>query len=362
MKLRVVYQKYILDFRFEAGTSRGVLSHKDSYFVKIYDEEQPTLFGIGECSLLKGLSIDDLPDFEKQLAQVCEAFNCLDLEVFPWNLDIIIEQLIPKHLPSVQFGFEMALYDIMNGGKRVIFDNAFVRGKKSIDINGLVWMGSPDFMQTQIEEKLKAGYTTIKMKIGAIDFAQECSLLAAIRRRFSANEITIRVDANGAFAPHEALDKMKNLAQYDIHSIEQPIKPNNWDAMAALCEQSPLAIALDEELIGVNDYVDKMKLLKRLRPTFIILKPSLLGGFRACREWIEVANRYRIQWWATSALESNIGLNAIAQFTATFNNALPQGLGTGQLYHNNIPSPLCIENGTLQYQELQGWDLHCLPH
>jgi o-succinylbenzoate synthase len=357
MKLRAVHQKYTLDFRFEAGTSRGTLTQRNTYFIKIYDLENPSLFGIGECAPLQGLSIDDVPNYETKLKTFCNSFNHLDLEVFSWNLPIIVDQIITKSFPSIQFGFETALHDYLNGGKRQIFVNHFSESKKAININGLIWMGKRDFMLEQIQEKIAAGFKTLKMKIGAIEFDNELSILESIRKEFDANQMEIRVDANGAFAPKDAINKLNALAAYQLHSIEQPIKPKQIELMKKLCRESPIAIALDEELIGVSDYMAKLKLLKNIMPQYIILKPSLLGGFSACKEWIELANRFGIKWWITSALESNIGLNAIAQFTAQFDNVLPQGLGTGQLYHNNVASPLQIQDGTLMYNQDQIWNL-----
>ncbi len=357
MALKAVWQKYTLNFKFDAGTSRGVYREKETYFVKIFEESESTVFGLGECSILKDLSMDDLPNFEEVLQSVCDTFNSLDLEVFSWNLNIIINQLIDSELPAIRFGFETALLDYMNGGKRIICQNDFVEGRKSIAINGLVWMGNADEMLRQVDEKIKAGFTTIKLKIGGVDFEQELYILKKIRTEYSADKITIRVDANGAFFKDEASKYLTQLADYQLHSIEQPIQPRQRDLMAELCKTSLIPIALDEELIGVNDYFLKMNLLKKIQPQFIILKPSLLGGLQSCREWIEIAGRMQIGWWITSALESNIGLNAIAQFTAEYKNTLPQGLGTGQLYHNNIESPLMIEGGFLKYDLSKDWDL-----
>jgi o-succinylbenzoate synthase len=345
MPLKAAFKSHILQFRFEAGTSRGVLTEKKSWFIKILDTENPTVFGIGECSPLKGLSIE-----------ICELFNDLDLEIFEWNLQIILDQLTENDWPSVRFGFETAMRDFMNGGRRVVFDNDFSTQQKPIDINGLIWMNSPAVMLQQIDEKLQAGYKTLKLKIGAIDFEQECEVLANIRQRFSASDICLRVDANGAFGVDNALEKLKRLSDFDLHSIEQPIRHGQIEQLAALCEQTPVPIALDEELIGSFDYAQKRKLLKTIQPQYIILKPTLLGGFNHCREWIETAQRLNIGWWITSALESNIGLNAIAQFTAEFTNPLPQGLGTGQLYENNIDSPLQINQGQLSYSQSIDWN------
>lgn len=356
MPLHVDYQKHTLDFRVEATTSRGVLKHHEAYFLRVTDDERPGIFGIGEASPLPGLSMD-FTDFEANLQKVCNHFNKLDLEVFSWNLNLIIEQLVDKRLPALRFGLETALLDLLNGGRRVVFDNEFSAGKRLLPINGLVWMGDRAAMTQQVEEKLTAGFTTLKLKVGAIDFDQECDLLAGIRARFSPEQVTLRVDANGAWTPDEAAEKLHELSRFALHSIEQPIQPRQPDAMAELCRTSPVPVALDEELIGLNDYMEKFKLLRAVNPPFLILKPTLLGGFQGCREWIEIANRLKIKWWLTSALESNVGLNAISQFAAEFQNPLPQGLGTGQLYRNNVPAPLHVEGGHLHYHPNGIWNL-----
>ncbi|WP_373516020.1 o-succinylbenzoate synthase [Persicitalea sp.] len=365
MSLLIQYQPYILRFKFDAGTSRGVMKQKTSWLVKISDQERPDSStplraGFGECGPLPGLSIDDGPDFETKLAEICGLFNSLDLEVFPFNLPIILEQLIPAELPSIRFGIETALHDFMNGGEKILFKNDFSQKKTGIDINGLVWMGSEEFMHQQIEEKLTQGFTTIKIKVGAIDFAQECRVLETIRKRFSSEEITLRVDANGAFVAGEVEEKLNCLAQYSLHSIEQPVAIAQPELMAQLAATSPIPVALDEELIGKMDYMEKFSLLKSIHPPYIILKPTLLGGFQQCGEWIEIAQRLSIGWWITSALESNIGLNAIAQFTAQFETTLPQGLGTGQIYENNFSSPLNIRQGKLYADGPETWDLSAL--
>jgi o-succinylbenzoate synthase len=248
------------------------------------------------------------------------------------------------------------LLDYMNGGRRIYFENAFSRGEAGIVINGLIWMGSYGEMTDQIREKLAQGYKTLKMKVGALDFETECRILSEIRTHFGPDEITLRVDANGAFMRDEAMEKLHALSRFELHSIEQPIKAGQVECMAEFCAISPIPIALDEELIGVFDYRQKFALLKCIKPAYIILKPSLLGGFQQTKEWIEIANRLRIPWWITSALESNIGLAAIAQFTASFTNSMPQGLGTGQLYKNNFPSPLYIKEGSLYSDKEGGWD------
>ncbi|GAB2774137.1 o-succinylbenzoate synthase [Rhabdobacter roseus] len=360
MALKIEYQPYTLHFTFEAGTSRGVLTQKTSWLLRITDEEQPGIQGLGECGPLSGLSVDAIPDFELQLVAVCQLFNSFDLEVFPFNLPIILQQVIPAHLPSVRFGVEMALLDFMNGGHKVPYPNAFSKGEKPLPINGLIWMGSPDFMTGQIEQKLAEGYTTLKLKIGALDFEAECTLLESLRKRYSASQLTLRLDANGAFDPDEAPQKLERLAQYELHSIEQPIQAGQTDRLAKLVQSTPVPIALDEELIGKFDYMEKFNLLKKVHAPYIILKPTLLGGFQHCLEWIEIAQRLSIGWWITSALESNLGLNAIAQFTAQQDPQLPQGLGTGQLYENNFASPLHTAQGYLHYAPAVAWDLSAL--
>jgi o-succinylbenzoate synthase len=357
MPLKIVYKPCTLHFKKEAGTSRGVLTQKTSWILKVTDSEQAGVAGFGECGPLPGLSIDDIPDFEEQLISVCSLFNELELDVFPFNLGIILDQVVPQHLPSIRFGVESALLDIMKGGNQKLFKNDFSAGKTGILMNGLIWMGSYENMLEQVEEKLAQGFSTLKMKVGAIDFDKECRILETVRSNYNKDEITLRVDANGAFTPDNVTQKLNALAEFDLHSIEQPIKAGQHELMSELCQSSPVPVALDEELIGIYDYREKFALLKKLAPPFIILKPTLLGGFRHTSEWIEIANRLHINWWITSALESNIGLNAIAQYTAAFNNPLPQGLGTGQLYTNNFGSPLEVENGYLRYNAEKSWSL-----
>ncbi|GAB2568332.1 o-succinylbenzoate synthase [Spirosoma areae] len=366
MSLKADYLTYTLHFRFEAGTSRGTLTEKTSYIIRLFDAETPAVTGYGECGPLTGLSYDDRPDFAERLGAYCQEFNELDLQLFSWNVPIVLNQIISPQFPSILFGFETAMLDFLAGGTRLIKPSEFTTGQRSLPINGLIWMGSPAFMRQQIEEKLQAGYTTLKLKIGALDFEQECDLLAMIRDRYSAEDVTVRVDANGAFQPADAMTKLERLATYNLHSIEQPIRAGQPDLLADLCQHTPLPIALDEELIGQMEYVHKFRLLKKIQPQYIVLKPTLLGGIRHCDEWIELAGRLNIGWWITSALESNIGLNAIAQYTAQFKQLLPQGLGTGQLYRNNVDSPLVVEQGRLHYDPAQGWNFDALamdtPH
>jgi len=347
------YIKRTLQFKFEAGTSRGVLKTRNVYWIKVFSPHNPTVVGWGEAAPLVKLSIDDRPDFEAILSATLKESSRIQ-----WNSDqrellFQIQKQLSPELPSIRFGIETALLDLFQGGKKKIFDNDFYDHQAPIPINGLIWMGNKEFMIDQIEEKLAQGFACIKMKIGAIDFEQELGLLKAIRARYSKNEIVLRVDANGAFEPRDAIEKLNNLAELDIHSIEQPIAAGQVATMKSLCRNTPLPIALDEELIGVRD---KASLLDAILPQHIILKPSLVGGIAETEEWIKLAEERNIGWWMTSALESNIGLNAIAQLASKFDPAIPQGLGTGKLYHNNLQSPLEVESGKIKYNPSLAWE------
>ena len=328
--------KHILNFKRPSGTSRGVLTSKETFFLVIEQEEKK---GIGECNLFRGLSADDVPDYEAKLQWVEQHLHLGE--------KALLEEL--KTFPSIQFGVEQAFRSVVAPHWYELFPSNFTKGKDAIPINGLIWMGSPDFMKAQIKEKLAQGFRCIKMKIGAIDFEEEYRILKALRNEFSASDIEIRVDANGAFQANEALRYLERLATLQLHSIEQPIRAGQWEAMAELCEQTPLPIALDEELIGISTREEKQRLLREIQPQYIILKPSLIGGYSGSEEWITLAETLGIGWWVTSALESNIGLNAIAQWTYTLRNPMPQGLGTGTLYTNNIPFPLYVENGHIGF-------------
>lgn len=334
--LTATYHQYILNFKRPSGTSRGVLKTKETWFIVLQENEKK---GVGECGILRTLSIDDVPNYEEKLKWTCENIHL--------GLEKLLEELV--EYPSIQFGLEQAFLSLQSSSPFVLFPSEFVEGKQQIPINGLIWMGEKEFMKNQIKEKIEAGFSCIKMKIGAIDFDTELELLKSIRKEFSAKEIELRVDANGAFLPLNALDKLKKLAELDLHSIEQPIKPKQWQEMASLCEKTPLPIALDEELIGVFSLEEKQKCIETINPQYIILKPSLIGGFKGSNEWISLANQNSIGWWITSALESNVGLNAIAQYTYTLQNNMPQGLGTGSLFTNNFNSPLEVNNGKLLY-------------
>jgi o-succinylbenzoate synthase len=341
--LKATYHKYILNFKRPSGTSRGVMTEKETWFI-ILDQDGKK--GIGECGILRGLSIDDRSDYEEKLHWTCA------------NIHLGKEQLWESLLefPSIQFGVEMAFQSLQSETPFLLFPSSFTKGIRSIAINGLVWMGDAAFMKQQIEEKLADGFRCIKLKIGAIDFDKELLLLRYIRQHFTPEQIEIRVDANGAFNSNEALCKLVQLSEFKLHSIEQPIKKNNTDSMAELCKNTPFPIALDEELIGVFAFEEKEALLLKIKPQYIILKPSFVGGFRGTQEWVFLAEKYNIGWWITSALESNIGLNAIAQWTFTLNNLMPQGLGTGALYTNNFDCPLRVSNGYLWYDNHQKWD------
>lgn len=328
-----------LEFKRPAGTSRGELTIKHSWLIRI---EEKGLTGTGECSIIPGLSpdFDSVESYQKELLETISLINNGQL-----TSENAFQLLGDK--PSILFGVECAFLDLKNGGKSIYFDNAFSRGEKEIPINGLIWMGNESFMQEQIEQKLKDSFSTIKMKIGAIDFETELKLLENIRKHYDKSKITLRVDANGAFSPKEALTVLQRLADLELHSIEQPIMAGQWSEMSRLCAESPLPIALDEELIGINDINKKKELLETIQPQFIILKPSLHGGIHGTKEWISLAEQNNIAWWMTSALESNIGLKAICELTAEYDNSLPQGLGTGSLYVSNFESNLTVENGTI---------------
>ena len=339
------YIKYILDFKRPSGTSRGVLVQKETWFIELWDEQN---YGIGECGILRGLSIDDRFDYEEKLKWVCNNINL--------GLTSLLEELI--EFPSIQFGLEMAFLSLKGEDEFLLHPSKFTSGLSSIPINGLIWMGDKRFMRDQIRNKIKDGFNCIKLKIGTINFQEEFSLLESIRDEFSSKDIELRVDANGAFHTKNALEKLKQLSKLDLHSIEQPIGKNQHGEMAMLCEKSPLAIALDEELIGVFDVKKRQKLLQMIHPEYIILKPSLIGGYKNSSHWINLAEEMDIGWWVTSALESNIGLNAIAQWTNTLKNDMPQGLGTGSLFTNNFESPLIVEKGELHYKPNKKWNVN----
>lgn len=341
------YKQHNLQFKRPSGTSRGVLHTKETWFLVLRENNK---VGVGECGILRGLSIDDKPDYEEKLQWLCKNIN--------QDKNQLLQELKPY--PSIRFGLEMALQSLQAENAMQLFPSDFTDGKAKIPINGLIWMGEKSFMKEQIQEKIEQGFHCIKLKIGAIDFEKEIELLQYIRKEFSAEAIELRVDANGAFDPDEALEKLQRLSELDLHSIEQPIKQGQAEEMAKLCQETPLPIALDEELIGIVQKAEKEQLLAQIKPQYIILKPSLLGGFAASNEWINLAKKHTIGWWITSALESNVGLNAIAQFTFKKETNLPQGLGTGSLYTNNIKAPLEVKKEFLTYNPKKNWDLQSI--
>lgn len=340
--MKAVYKKYILDFKIPSGTSRGVMTQKETWFLILKENGK---YGIGECGILRSLSVDDVPDYEEKLSWVCA------------NIQLGLEDLLVEltNFPSIQFGLEQAFLSFQSENPFHLFHSEFIQKEAPISINGLIWMGDEAFMLSQLEQKLKQGFQCIKMKIGAIDFKKELNILKSIRDNFSVEQIELRVDANGAFSYTEALDKLDTLAEFQMHSIEQPIKPGSWEIMAELCAKTQLPIALDEELIGIFDVTEKQLMLQTIKPQYIILKPSLIGGFKGAEEWINLAKNQQVGWWATSALESNIGLNAIAQWTYAMQTSIPQGLGTGSLYTNNFDSPLEVADGKLYYRSAKNW-------
>ncbi|GIW21127.1 MAG: o-succinylbenzoate synthase [Candidatus Sericytochromatia bacterium] len=342
--LEISYKKVNLKFKIPAKTSRGELLDKISYFLIIKDN-QKNIFGIGEASPIINLSIDYSDDFEKIILDFCNQFNK--------NGEIPADFEIENH-PSLNFAIETAMLDLEYGGIRKIANTDFFEGKTKIKINGLIWMSDKENMINQIKEKINNGFKCIKIKVG-INIDTEIEILEFIRKNYQ--DIEIRLDANGAFEYEDSMDILKRFSKYNIHSIEQPIKPNQWGKLAKLCKDSPIPIALDEELINVKTENGKKFLLEIIKPRYIVLKPTLIGGFQSCKEWIDLANSKNIDWWITSALESNIGLNAIAQFTSCFDNNLHQGLGTGLLYENNINSPLILESEYLKYDKSLKWDL-----
>ncbi|KXS55775.1 MAG: o-succinylbenzoate synthase [Candidatus Adiutrix intracellularis] len=338
MKLTVRIFRRRLIFKLPAATSRGLYHEHLAHYVLLRRKDAPEIFGIGECSPLPGLSCDFFVDYETILAEQShrlEETSRLDKESL-------------RPYPSMLFGLETALRHLEQGSLK-LWDSPFSRGERGLAINGLIWMGDFGFLREQIEAKLGQGFSCLKLKIGALDFNREIALLASIRRRFSVDKIILRVDANGAFTPREALDKLKRLTELQLHSIEQPIRAGQWAEMARLVSQSPLPIALDEELIGLHTPAAKKEMLERIRPDFLVLKPTLHGGFSGVEEWTDLAQQLGLGWWATSALESNLGLNAVAQWSAAHADEKPQGLGTGGLYINNLACPLVVRGERLWF-------------
>lgn len=345
--IKARFLKHVLQFKEPAGTSRGVLHNKPTYFLILSDGKN---HGIGECGVLPGLSIDDRDGYDEVLEWVCANIHLPS---------VLIREELTKW-PSILFGWEQATRSLDLNGDLRLWYTSFSRGESGQPINGLIWMGDLNFMREQVKKRLDEGFTCLKMKIGAVDLEQELGIIEKLRSEFDPQSLEIRVDANGAFQPNEVPRILDSLARFKVHSIEQPIQAGQWQEMAAICENPSIPVCLDEELIGIYETEEKKRLAQTIRPQFFILKPSLIGGFESSKEWIEIASQFNSGWWMTSALESNIGLNAIAQFTAALGNPMPQGLGTGSLYTNNIPSPLMVRNGQLWYEKDTQWDLTLL--
>ncbi|WP_460608579.1 o-succinylbenzoate synthase [Hymenobacter terrigena] len=352
--LHLRFSQRALRFNFSARTSRGALAEHLAWYLHLADDASPAVEGLGEAAPLAGLSPDYGPGFATAIAELCQRFNAGAFTAF--TAADAPAFVGPGH-PALTFALETAALDLGRGGRHQLYDNAFSRGEAALPINGLVWMGDATFMREQIQQKLAAGYSCLKLKIGGLDFATELGLLAEIRAVAPPEQLTLRVDANGAFAPAEALAKLTQLAAFHIHSIEQPIAAGQPAALAELCRTSPIPIALDEELIGIAEPAQQSALLDTVRPAYVVLKPTLLGGHAATRHWIALAEARGIGWWITSALESNVGLNAVAQLTGEYDvHGFAQGLGTGRLYHNNLAAPLHLSGGTLRYAPEGTWE------
>jgi o-succinylbenzoate synthase len=338
------------------------MKNRTAWFIKLWNEFDSSTFGLGECAPLEGLSKETEAEMDSLLASLELKINNQAIELpFPGFSSLrdiyhfLLQHQLSTDVSSICFAMETALLDLSNGGVRTLFKTDFLKGVP-IPINGLIWIGGLDYMLQQIDIKIKDGFRCIKIKVGSLNFEKECDILQYIRRKYYREDIVVRLDANGAFKPDEAMFKLLDMSRFGIHSIEQPLKPRAKET-ESLCKQSPIPIAFDEELIGVNTAAERKLLLEMLRPAYIILKPSLHGGLFSCQEWIALAQELKIGWWMTSALESSVGLNAIAQFTSTYSINLPQGLGTGQIYENNIESPLTVQKGQIYYNQLTNWDL-----
>ena len=333
-----------LNFYRPAGTSRGILHQKACWYVQLQDETG--ISGLGEVGFIPGLSVEDPAELEIQLDHVCKLITRDEMDP---------DQDLPS-LPGIRFALETALLDLERGGTKKLFPSEFTGGLAGIPINGLIWMGDPGYMKEQVKEKIAAGFRVLKMKVGAINLQDELEVLSLIRSDFGPGDLEIRLDANGAWSAREAPAKLKAFEKFGIHSMEQPIKAGQAEEMAHLVEKSPIPIALDEELIGLSDSSERRMMLETIKPAYMILKPGLLGGFQSSSDWIKHAKKLDIKWWATSALESNLGLSAIAQWTYQQEVTLPQGLGTGQLYSNNLNSPLEMKGDQLWYLDAESWD------
>ncbi|SNT13323.1 o-succinylbenzoate synthase [Ekhidna lutea] len=341
---------YVLDFKFSARTSRGEMSDRKVWFLKLIDKDGR--FGIGEVAPIQRLSPEDVEDVPNFLERLCVDIEEIVTPESEEEVYDVVSKLVPPAIPSVRFGMEMAFLDLIHGGKKLIFSENLEKIK--LPINGLVWMGDKNFMQEQIVEKLNQGFRCIKLKVGSLDFETEIEIIKSLRS--VSEDLIIRLDANGSFQTNEVLFKLKELSKFNIHSIEQPIMPMQHEAMELVCNRSEIPIALDEELIGIYSSRDRVDLMQELKPHYVVIKPTLHGGFASSQEWIDLAEIHGIKWWITSYLESNLGLNAIAQFASTYSNSDEfHGLGTGGLYHNNITSPIVIDRGYFSYAKSSVW-------
>ena len=357
MSLRATLVRKTFHFAFEARTSRGTMKDRTSWFLKLYDDKDEQTVGVGECAPLSGLSEEFNPGYEGRLETIVNLINDAGVSRPPSTLSEIDEFARSKLNigptdSSILFGLESGLLDLSNGGSRIIFRSGFIEGQP-IPINGLIWMSGMDLTLQQIEIKIRDGFKCIKLKVGGLDFEKECDILQYVRRKYFRDNIIIRLDANGAFKWDDALYKLRELSKFTIHSIEQPIKRGS-EFLPELCSKSPIPVALDEELINV-DTANRKGLLTRAAPKFLVLKPTIHGGFASVKHWIDLAGELGIGWWVTSSLESNIGLNAIAQFTAQYNPTLPQGLGTGMIYEDNFEGPLAVSGQNLVFNPRETW-------
>ncbi|MFZ1685851.1 MAG: o-succinylbenzoate synthase [Flavobacteriales bacterium] len=345
--IRAAWKEITLTPKFELGTSKGPITARTVWYLIAWNEDRPEVKGIGEAALFPGHSKEFPAEVKTKLLELC-------LDTSNWR-QRLTDDLVD--VPSVRFAVEQCLKDLDASGSKILFPSSFTLGKQGIPINGLVWMGEKSTLERRIREQIAGGFTTVKMKIGAIGVQDELALLKSVRDEFSAKEVALRVDANGAFDARNAMDVLQRLADLQVESIEQPIAPGLYEVMAELCERSPIPIALDEDLIGLNTHDAKTDLLENVKPQHIVIKPSLVGGWAAAEEWIALAKARGIGWWITSALESSIGLNAVAQWTATLGTNVAHGLGTGSVYADNIPSPLLASKGELRYRPEVDWDL-----
>lgn len=341
--MRLQFAPYVLKFKEPAGTSRGVLTEKITCFLRLFDENDPTKYGVGEAAIFPGLS----PEADDRFF-----YKLMELQA---NVRLGMQTDLTR-FPSLQCGFEQVIRDFSGGCHGTYFNSPFLLGEDSIEINGLVWMGNKEEMMERLERKLADGFHCVKLKIGAIDWRSEVEMVQYIRDRYDRKRVEIRVDANGGFDMDNAIPRLKRLADLDVHSIEQPIKAGNPTLMRFLCDVSPLPIALDEEQIGKFTRQQKEEMLDAIRPAYIVIKPTLTGGFSGAEEWIELARERGIGWWITSSLESNIGLNALAQWVATLDTDMPQGLGTGALFTNNAEAPIYLEGDRLKYDPARSYD------